>query len=777
MAPPLSYMAVRAFILNPTYRIVNGLPEVHLYGVLESGSPCLIIDDRTRPCFFVPARYRSQVERIAPRAEVEDIPLRTFRGESVVAVRVEVPGEVPPLRNRLESAGVPCLEADLRFAYRFLIDRDIRGSMIVEGRYEAHRRLGRVYRNPTLRPCRWIPSLKVLSIDIETDAKADQLYSIALHTSDFSHVLVVHDGHLDLAEPLHSERALIRRFLSYLEELDPDVITGWNVVDFDLAVLKRVANRHGIRFAIGRTEDELEHRRDPSFTRESRAVVFGRLVLDALSLMRGAFIRLQDYKLETAAQAILGRGKLITGDHRAEAIERSYREAPQEFVRYNLQDARLVSEILEETGLIRLAVERSLLTGMPLDRVSAAIASVDSLYLRSLRGRGIVAPSVGDASAAPIAGGYVMDSLPGLYRNVLVFDFKSLYPSIIRTFNLDPLSLLPEGAAESAALTAPNGARFRRDERGVLPQLVETLAEERQQAREQGLGVKANAIKILMNSLYGVLGSPASRLFSPAVANAITHFGQLLIRRAAEFVESRGDRVIYGDTDSLFIDTGETDPVRALGRSGDLLDAISRSVAAYVRDRYGCESHLELEFEKCYRRFFLPEVRGGKVGSKKRYAGLLVDGDGKEHVELVGLESVRRDWSEVSKRFQRGLLDLVFHDQPVEEFVRQYLVDLRAGRFDQELTYRKAVRKNLDAYTKTTPPHVRAARKQQGMSSGIIEYVMTQNGPEPLGEETAPPDYAHYIEHQIKPVGDAILRFLGTDFDAVAQTRRQLSLF
>ncbi len=104
--------------------------------------------------------------------------------------------------------------------------------------------------------------------------------------------------------------------------------------------------------------------------------------------MRGAFIRLHDYKLETAAQTILGRGKLITGDRRADAILRAYHDDPQRFVAYNLEDARLVSDILAHTGLIELAVERSLLTGMPLDRVSAAIASVDSLYLGELRGRG-----------------------------------------------------------------------------------------------------------------------------------------------------------------------------------------------------------------------------------------------------------------------------------------------------------------------------------------------------------------------------------------------------
>src|SRR6185295_16945915 len=103
---------------------------------------------------------------------------------------------------------------------------------------------------------------------------------------------------------------------------------------------------------------------------------------------------------------------------------------------------------------------------------------------------------------------------------------------------------------------------------------------------------------------------------------------------------------------------------------------IGAEVSAYVRERFGCDSHLELEFEKCYQRFFLPEVRGGKVGSKKRYAGLLVEDDGREEIEFVGLESVRRDWSEVSKRLQKGLLDLVFHERPVEEFVRGFLAEL-----------------------------------------------------------------------------------------------------
>ncbi len=769
---------MRAFILTPTYRIRDGVPEVHLHCVLENGRPALIVDDRVRPYFFVRATDAARAAALAPALRVEATALRTFAGEPVARASANLPGDVPGLRARLEAVGITCFEADLRFASRYLIDHGIRGGLRLAGHGEPHGRAGLLFRNPRLEPCRWTPTLRVLSIDIETDPHADQILSVALHTPEFSRVLIVHHEVFPHAEPVHSERELLHRFLAYVDELDPDIITGWNVAAFDLAMLARRAHHYSIPFTIGRTDEPFALRRELSYTREARAIVAGRLVLDGPSLLRGAFVRLPDYRLETAAQALLGRGKLIGGTHRLDAILRAYREDPAHFVAYNLEDARLVSELLERTGLIALAVERSLLTGMPLDRVSAAIASVDALYLGALRARGHVAPSVEPFDRdVHLTGGYVMDSRPGLYRNVLVFDFKSLYPSIICTFNLDPLSLLPDAADDADALVAPNGARFRRAPRGILPELVERLGAEREQAKRDGHAVKANAIKILMNSLYGVLGAGASRLFSPAVSNAITHFGQLLIRAAAELARAAGYRVIYGDTDSLFVDAGTADPSAALARAATLRATIGDGITRLVHDEFGCDSVLDLEFEKLYLRFFLPEVRSGAAGSKKRYAGLLRDEAHGEYIEFVGLESVRRDWSEVSKRFQLGLLERVFRDEPVADFVRDFVADLRAGRHDDALVYRKAVRKELAAYTRTTPPHVRAARRLGEHAGRIVAYTITRNGPEPAGEETAPPDYTHYVEHQLRPVGDAILRFLGTDFDTLTGAQRQLSLF
>jgi DNA polymerase-2 len=759
---------------------------VHLHAVLENGEPALVVDDRLPPYFYVRAADRDALRQAASAARVADTPLATFLGEPVLRVEVDLPGDVPPLRARLAAAGVESFEADVRFAYRYLIDHRIRGAFAVDGPFERRPGVGRIYRNPRIEPADFVPRLRVLSFDVETSLDGRSLYSIAVAGHGGERVWLVRPGIEGALPGLHegatgtlvpSERACVEGFLGHLRTVDPDVLTGWNVGDFDIPVLQRVARRARLRLALGRTDEEAEVRRDLGFTRDPRVILSGRQVLDGLALLRSAFVKLDDYRLDTAAQAILGKGKLFAAEHRGREIEAAWRDDPARLAAYNLNDARLVLEILRRTGLVELTVRRSLLTGMQLDRVGAQIAAVDSLYLAELRERRRVAPSVhvDDAQGTVIAGGLVLDSVPGLYRNILVFDFKSLYPSLIRTFNIDPLThVLPAGETPDLPLVrTPSGAMFRADEPGILPELVARLWQERAKARTEGDAVGAQATKILTNSLFGVLGASACRLFSPAVANAITIAGQHVIRLAAAAVEQAGHRVIYGDTDSLFVDAGEPDPVQAAKRADSLRETIGAHVADALRAEFGVRSWLELEFEKVYVRFWMPEVRGGASGSKKRYAGL-VAGPAGETLELVGLEAVRRDWSAVARRFQRELLQLAFHDQPVDEFIRSFVADLRAGRFDDQLVYRKAIRKPLESYTRTTPPHVKAARKQAGGPGRIVAYVVTTAGPEAAGETTAPPDYDHYVTQQLRPIADALLHFLGaSDFDAIAGIRRQ----
>lgn len=768
----------RGFILQPTYRIQAGKPVVHLYGRLESGASFLLRDDRERPHFFIPSRLEAEARALGAR-QLQATTLIALDGEPVCRVEVRVPGDTPEIRDRLTGAGIRCYEADVRFALRYLIDRGIRGSLRVRGLARSQAGLGWVLDRPEVAPARFVPRLSLLSIDIETDPKARRLLSIALSGRGVSEVLLLTPPGWTCpsdAEPFSSERELLAAFCQRVVALDPDILTGWNVIDFDLAVLARMSVEWKVPLVLGRGGGGLRLRPRQGFRASTEATVPGRLVLDGIELVRGAFLRMEEHSLDFVARKVLGRGKSIAGAERAEEILRRFRHDRPAFVEYNRRDAELVLEILARLELVPLAVERSLLTGMPLDRVAASIASFDFLYLGELRKRGVVAPSV-DAEAPieiPTGGGHVLEPLPGLHRHVAVFDFKSLYPSLIRSFEIDPLGFL--GERREGAIVAPNGASFRR-EKGILSGLLDHLFAEREAAKQAGNTVASNAVKILMNSFYGVLGTPACRFYNPAVANAITSFGREILLWTKGRIEALGHVVLYGDTDSLFVRCEGADLAASKRIATELAATLNRDLAAHLAATWGVESRLELQFERLYSWLHLLSVRHGAAGARKRYAGWVEGPDGGQ-VVFTGLESVRRDATELAKRVQKGLYERLFQGQPVEEYLRGVVADLWSGRLDDQLIYRKALRKPPEDYTATTPPHVAAARKLAKVPRrGLISYRMTLAGPEPEGEHRNPFDYQHYLDKQIRPVAEPVLALLGLEVGRVLGDDRQLGLF
>lgn len=775
------------FLLHPTYYIEQGRAVVHLFGTDEHGDSFVVRDDRYRPHFFIARDDLSRALGLQ-KFEHEETDWSTPKGKPVVRVFVPTPPEAPALRDALQDGGVATYEADIPFATGYLIHHGIRGAFNVEGEARPGRLLRHVYQNPRLAPAEFVPNLSTLSLDIETEPDGARLLSIGLHQparagrDEVREVLLLGSAPEVpgvLVTGCETEGDLCFRFSERLRALDPDVITGWNVIDFDLKVLEETFIRNRVPFQLGRANLPCKLRIETGAAwGASRAIVPGRVVLDALNLVRDSFIRLDDYRLETAARQILGRGKVISGESRAEEIVRKFREDRVGFVRYNLVDCELVSEILAAKQLLALSVRRSQASGMPLDRLGASIASFDFSYLSALHARKRVAPTVpaGRISAA-LQGGFVFDPTPGIYRQVAVLDFKSLYPSIIRTFRLDPLRVIPRGAepeGEGEPITAPNGARFERSG-GILPDLLDELFPLREEAKKSGDLLRSHALKILMNSFYGVLGTPRCRFYSPETANAITGFGQKILRWTQGVLEREGHAVLYGDTDSLFVDLGkEPTRARAESRARELTYEINRRLAARLENDYGVASRLEIEFEHLYARLFLPALRHSTEGSKKRYVGLLEEAEG-ERLHFVGLESVRRDWTDLAKNYQHALVDRVFHDQPVEDYTRHFVDELRAGHFDAQLVYKKQLRKSAEEYTSTTPPHVQAARKMSGPPPRIVHYVFTTDGPEPAEERRHPFDYEHYVEKQVRPIAESVFSLIGLDWDRV--TGVQGSLF
>ncbi|MFC6669377.1 DNA polymerase II [Marinobacterium aestuariivivens] len=735
--------------------------------------------------FFVRLR---EVERVADALQgledwrLEERPLRDLTGEPVAALYCRSLKRLRQVTECLAAAGVALLEEDIRPVDRYLMERFIQGGVEVQWFRDGQ---------PRLKAADYRPRLRMLSIDLETTLSADRILSIGLQAAGYGRVLLCGQGeNRDWLEFVADEKALLQRFLEEVEAFDPDIFIGWNVIDFDVRVLEQRARALGLKLRLGRDTEPAQLVRSgqgKSFVR-----LGGRLVIDGIDTLRGATWQFESFSLEFVARELLGRGKLIDHvDARGAEIQRLYREDPVALARYNLEDCALVQEIFERAQLLHFLVERCRLTGLPLDKVGGSAAAFDNQYLPRLHRSGYVAAEYASGlTGLSIPGGFVMDSQPGLYRQVLVLDFKSLYPSIIRTFCVDPCGLaegLREGADPDDLVPGFNGAIFARS-RSILPSIIERLWQARDEAKRERNAPLSQAIKIIMNSFYGVLGSNLCRFYDQRLSGSITLRGHEILNRTRDEIERQfGYRVIYGDTDSVFVWLGDDCSDDEAHKAGEALALhLNDWWRRQLEQRFGLPSFLEIQYESHFRRFLMPRMRHSEKGSKKRYAGLRRQADGGDELVFKGLENVRTDWTPLARRVQQELYERVFRGQPFEAFIRATVDEVLAGRRDGELVYRKRLRRPLDQYQRNRPPQVQAALKaeqalfREGRRSPYragsrVEYLITVNGPEPLEFHGSPIDYQHYIDRQLKPVVDTLLPFLGQDFDSLVAP--QLGLF
>ena len=785
------------FLLTRDWRDTPRGLELVFWATGAQGPVRAVLRGQEAVC-FIPRSQSSP-----PGVRRRQVALATLAGTPVDALYFRSRREAEAFRERRETE---VYESDVRPSDRFLMERFVTGPMVLHG--SAERREGFVeYVDPRVRTGDFRPDLRFASLDIETSGldgtdPGQRIWSIAVSggvagtgprsgteaaaagagegegspTGTREAVFLVDPGAgrtagpsslrlpgADGEAPVHhlpDEAAVLHAFLAWVASFDPDLIIGWNVAGFDLRFLEARCRLHRIGFALGRDGGRARVLDGTVAT----ARVPGRVVLDGIEGHRAAFWGFEDESLGAVARDLLGRDKLIAPDRsRVDAIRELHETDRRALAAYNLEDCRLVREIFARTKLVEFMVERSRITGLALGRTGGSVAAFDHLYLPRLHRRGRVAPDIGAGTAGggESPGGHVLDSRPGLYRNVALLDFKSLYPSIIRTFRIDPLGLAEPGENPVPGFA---GAAYAR-EGGILPDLIADLWTRRDEAKRTGDQPFQHAVKILMNSFYGVLGARGCRFFDPRLASSITMRGHEIIRRSKAFIEGEGLEVIYGDTDSLFVLLGER--AGALGIARALAERLNRWWRERLAEEHGLDSCLEVEVESLFERFLMPTVRGAATGTKKRYAGLVRAG-GAAAPELVfkGLETVRTDWTPLARRFQRELYRKVFLDEPYEDYVRATCNALLRGELDEELAYRKRLRRPLDAYTRNVPPHVQAARRQSNPGSWV-SYVVTANGPLPLEALDAKPDYEHYRDRQLAPAADGLLHFLGTSFDTL----------
>jgi DNA polymerase-2 len=770
----------KGFLLTSHFEDYKGEHLLRFYGTSDSGAFCLEFTGQY-PVFFI-SRDEKKLPNLRGLKERKEVKLESMAEVPVDALYFLTYRDLREAKDELAQKGVRTYESDVRAPERFLMERFINGAVEFSGE-SKEKRGTRYFRNPLIKPCTYTPNLKVMSFDIETSMKND-LFSIGYHQyqgerEDKKVFMVGPKGVHQIEECelvlVDTEEELIKIFDKELKKLDPDVLIGWHVIGFDMSFLERKYIQYGIEFNWGRgtKKTRITERKGAGWF----AYLEGRVVVDGPPSLRSNFFSFENFKLDTVAKELLGVGKDITegGPNKVEEIERRFHEDKKSLAKYNLLDCILVSRIYKKTGILEMIIKRTQICGLLMDRVGVSTAAFDHFLLPRLHRKGIVANNIPEmVRDAGAVGGFVMEPEVGLHDHVIVLDFMSLYPSIIKTFKIDPYSRIKNAVNTGAT---PSGLSFSRSEH-ILPDFIIELMDLRAQAKRDDDPYLSQAIKILMNSFYGVMGSTGCRFYHADLPTAITESGQWILKTAISFFESEGYKVLYGDTDSVFVKLKGADHASPFEKGSRLANDLTVFLSEKIKILYGAESELIMEFEKYYKKFFLPASRGTGAGAKKKYVGLVVKGS-VESLQFAGMEYVRSDSTKLAKKFQFSLYEKLFSNEEMEDYIRDFVEELKNGEHDRDLEYTKRLTKPPKEYIKSVPPHVKAALQlpeKEQESLRRISYIITRRGPVPITLDHSDIDYQHYIDKQIRPLAEDVLWLVEKSFDDII-TGDQLKLF
>lgn len=756
---------IEGFILTSSSFDQDDALVIKYYGQSDQGS-FLVTIDQFQNYFFkeskTPTSYQSLSGKWAEKVE--------FRTQA----------KLKSGRKELEDQGLKTFEADVRAHERFLMDNNIFAQVTITGK--SFIKDGLIcFLNPKITRSQYYPVCKIMSFDIET-GRDGKLLSLAysFRSKDYSEdrAFVLGKG-IDTEDVYFSmdERGLLEFFQDSVKRLDPDIFTGWNVIGFDFHFLDKKSKQLKSPLYIGRGTRALDMYQ--TIRGEWSINLEGRVIIDGPRAMKMNFFTFESFKLNNIAKALLGEAKDIDEDEsfdKWDEIERRFREDKMALARYNVKDAVLVLDIYEKIKLIDLLINRSLISGLLLEKVGGSTAAFDHFYLPPLHEYGVVAPNVEDIGWARQAkGGFVLNPKVGIHPNVLVMDFKSLYPTVIQTFLIDPLSCFHRS---ESPLTTPVGISFSRSHH-ILPGKISELLEKRSLAKKNKNTNLSQAVKILMNSFYGVMGSNGCRFYHEDLPDGITGSGQWILKTVITFLEGKGLTVLYGDTDSLFVQLPVFQNYDFQAKS--LVTEVNDFLTKKLMEDYKVESKLEIQYDKFFKTLILTSARGVDEGAKKRYAGLALKEEGgkiQEEMVLTGMEYVRSDWSLLARNFQYELIRRVFYGEDLQEYIDETLKKLEGHKLDDQLVLSKRLSKPINEYIKNIPPHAKAAKilfEEKGILKKSPEYIMTLRGAIPIELPHSDIDYDYYIERQIAPIADSILGLFGKNFNEMRGP--QLSFF
>jgi DNA polymerase I len=781
--------------------------------VLKSGGKAYtLLDYGFRPYFFiVPGSDSVTAEQIAAaKARDDEGAISAYavepaelslKGSAARAFRVTVESarEVPKLSEILAEFGER-YEYDILFWKRYVIDKRI--SPLYGVNVKAHEEGGEL-RIDSIAPsgAPLSETLTHLCFDIETynpltvpRPDADPVIMISYTDGKNEAVLTTKDINRKFIRVFPEEKDMINSFTEYIKSNDYDVIAGYNSSNFDIPYLLKRAAATKSSFSIGRHEGmpKQEHHGLLEMVK-----IPGRSHVDVYNIAKfvsivGAsekVLKASRFTLKEVYAAITGDVKKMVERQDIWRIWDGSDAEREDLAEYSLADSLALDELYR--FFVPLEIEISKVVGTTLSEscISTTGQLVEHLLMRSAFENNEFTPNkptereIAWRNSNPIEGAYVKTPEAGIYRDIAVFDFRGLYPSIIIAYNIDPSTLVKDPGPGDYHVS-PTKAKFRKAPAGIVPKVLKILINERSEAKKafkkdpdnKALAARQTALKIIANSFYGYLGYARSRWYSRECAESVTAFGREYISKTMELAEKHGFKVLYGDTDSIFLLMGG----RGREDAKKFLNDVNKSLP----------DSMELELEDFYTSGVFVGKRGaGSRGAKKKYALLSESG----RIKIRGFELVRRDWSGISRNTQRAVLETILKEGSKEKamaIVKDVVKRLRDGEIPiRELSIQTQLRKKIDAYDAKSPELAavkkaieRKQKNKSDMEGTMVNYVITRHG-STISEKAELEEFAedydaeYYINHQVIPSTLKILKELGISEDELKGLGSQKKLF
>jgi len=783
--------------LDSDYAEEEKQPCIRLFIKNENGT-IVAVDQNFKPYLYVVADEPTKVVKTISKLQMEEenrtikpesvgLANRTFLGQEVKAIKVtfDNPKDMAPLRHVMRSIrGVKEIyEFDIQPARRYLIDSGLvpMGGISFSGEVVEKNGGKTVLLDKPPAPTK-APKidLNIMSFDIEvynptgsTRSDKDPILMVSLADNrGFRKVITWKDfkAGLDYVEVVPGEREMLERFVQIVEERDVDILLGYNTDLYDFPYMRERAKVLRVKLKLGRDGSEViaRKRRLATVTRiRGRPHIDVYAMIDFLATIGN--IRLIHYTLENVYKYFTGKDKLdIEFTEICDAWDKGGEKA-KTFLKYSMSDADATLEIGLELLPMFFELAR-IVRQSPFDvsRMTPGQLVEWLLIAEAFRiGELVPVRPVGEEfmerAKETYVGAYVMEPEKGLHEDIVVFDFRSLYPSIIVTHNIDPSALDCKCCKPSEATSVPElGYRFCKKRRGFIPTTLERIIKERVKVKEEmkkykrdsreyrSLDAKQWAFKIIANSFYGMLGYPRARWYCKQCAESVTSFGRNYIYKTIEMAKNAGLEVIYGDTDSLFCKLNGKSKKDAT----DFLKKVNESLPGII----------ELELEGFYKR--------GVFVTKKRYAMISED----DRMVVKGLEFVRRDWAALAKKTQEAVLEAILRDgsrEKAAKIVRDATKNIFEGKVDlDDLIIYTQLTMPIEQY-RAIGPHVAAAKKMKAkgvqIEPGMIIAYIEAKGAGSISERAIPVedfkgmkyDADYYVENQVLPAVMRIMEVLG----------------